>query len=373
MLIKKSKNLTILQKCEVLIEYSRKNGNIRKPIKTMTVDKQGRPVGRYQQELRNAYNKGNLNLPPEKIKELKQLKVLFRPQKEYEEMSQKYGIPANIIKRIEIDYNSIENLVERHKKIGILSNYWMNYYGIKNYNAILLSSRDMTVSEKSAYVRFVIDNYTELRSKLFGTFINRDYIDEVLSMLPENERHIVEMIYGMNGKSKNSKISLSKKMQISIQDINKILKKAGKILHSKEAVVFRIEDIEAEIDKLRKNAETAKLQGNKQLYNQICKKIEHFQELMQECIQAYERFMQFEDIFNGDEIIMASGKSHLDFTFSQHNLTYKESTLQDRHNIRVAKEQEVLDLQARIDEQRKKELIITERLNVDSRDKTKEK
>lgn len=381
MLIKKSKNLTILQKCEVLIEYSRKNGNIRKPIKTMTVDKQGRPVGRYQKELRNAYNKGNLNLPPEKIKELKQLKVLFRPQKEYEEMSQKYGIPANKIKHIERDNGSIENVVIRYKHAKFASSYLMDYYGVKDFSAIILSKRDLTVQDKSGFVRFAMDAFESLRGNLSGTFINKDYIDEVLSRLSDQERYIVEMIYGINGKENVSKIKLSKKIGISITDINKVLKKARILLLSKNTVVFRLEELTAELDRLKKQAEIAKAEGNTKLYNQIIHKIEQIQKLIQECNKAYERFIEYENIFRDDEIIPASGRAHIDFYLGDNDLKSEEigpnigqdidsisTTLGEKKDKKSEQMRKIEQLQSQIDEQCVKESHISRILHHDTRE-----
>lgn len=360
------KHLTMIEKAHVLIKYC-KDYYTRK-IKTMAVDKQNRPVGRYRQELINAYNKGTLKLPPEIMQELKDLKILSRPKKEYEEMSKKYNIPANKIKHIERDYGNIENLVEKKKNSGFASEYWMEYYGIKNYQAILLSSRDTTVREKAGYVRFAINCYPQLENNILGVFINKEYLDEVLSMLTEQERYIVESIYGINGKTKTSIPKMSEKINISIHDINEILKKARILLSKKDSAVFRLQDLQEEKNRLTEKAEIANTQGNSELYNQLCRKIEHTQALIDECNNSFNRFIQYEDLFNDNEIIMASGKSHLGFTFDE-NTTKRSTPLQDRKESKQEKEKEVCDLQAQIDVQDSKEQKLIEILDIKEKDK----
>lgn len=358
------KHLTMIEKAHVLIKYC-KDYYTRK-IKTMAVDKQNRPVGRYRQELINAYNKGTLKLPPEIMQELKDLKILSRPKKEYEEMSKKYNIPANKIKHIERDYGSIENLVEKKKNSRFAFEYWMEYYGIKNYQAILLSSRDTTVREKAGYVRFAINCYPELEDNLSGVFINKEYLDEVLSMLTEQERYIVESIYGISGKTKTSIPKMSEKLNISIHDINEILKKARILLSKKDSAVFRMQDLQSEKDRLIKMAEKAESQGNMEMYHQIHRKVEHTQALIDECTSAFNRFNQYEGLFNDEELIMASGKSHLGFTFDEDKA---ETSLQNKKDLKLSKEDETRKLQAQIDAQNGKEVKLAEILQIHEQDK----
>ena len=358
------KGLTMIEKAQILIKYCEKH-NTRK---IMSVDEQNRPIGRYRQELSIANNKGNLKLPPEIIQKLRDLKILSRPKKEYEEMSKKYNIPANKIKHIERDYGNIENLVEKKKNSGFASEYWMEYYGIKNYQAILLSSRDTTVREKAGYVRFAINCYPQLENNILGVFINKEYLDEVLSMLTEQERYIVESIYGISGKTKTSIPKMSEKLNIRIHDINEILKKARILLSKKDSAVFRMQDLQSEKDRLIKMAEKAESQGNMEMYHQIHRKVEHTQALIDECNNSFNRFIQYEDLFNDNEIIMASGKSHLGFTFDE-NTTKRSTPLQDRKESKQEKEKKVCDLQAQIDVQDSKEQKLIEILDIKEKDK----
>ena len=200
-MLKQTRRLSVNQKYDALMEYCRNSSGKGRFISYKTVDKDGRPVGKYKQEFRIAFNKGTLKLPQNKIENLQKMRILAKTEKEYDDMSKQYGIPANKIKRIERDWESVENVVERFKHSKFVSDYMMEYYGIKDYSAVILSRRDITVQDKSGIVRFVIDAFAYLKNNIVGTFINKDYVDEVLSSLSEQERYIVEMIYGINGKT----------------------------------------------------------------------------------------------------------------------------------------------------------------------------
>lgn len=376
-MLKQTRRLSVNQKYDALMEYCRNSSGKGRFISYKTVDKDGRPVGKYKQEFRIAFNKGTLKLPQNKIENLQKMRILAKTEKEYDDMSKQYGIPANKIKRIERDWESVENVVERFKHSKFVSDYMMEYYGIKDYSAVILSRRDITVQDKSGIVRFVIDAFAYLKNNIVGTFINKDYVDEVLSSLSEQERYIVEMIYGINGKTNTSKIRLSKKMGMSITDLNKILKKAIAILLSKNAVVFRLEDLTTEIDRLNEKAKIAKLEGNIQSYNRIIQKIEQVKCLIQECNRAYDRFIKDEDIFRDDDVIPASGKAHIDFLLGD-NERSEQGMIQDVNSLTTdlsAKERkkfnqmkEIEQLQTLIDEQSEKESQLSGILQYDSKE-----
>lgn len=376
-MLKQTRRLSVNQKYDVLIQYCRNSVSMGRSITYKTVDREGRPIGKYKQEFRIAFNKGTLNLSQDQIDTLKKMGILSKTEKEYDEMSRQYDIPANKIKHIERDNGSIENLVIRYKHAKFASSYLMDYYGVKDFSAIILSKRDLTVQDKSGFVRFAMDAFESLRGKLSGTFINKDYIDEVLSRLSDQERYIVEMIYGINGKTNTSKIRLSKKMGMSITDLNKILKKAIAILLSKNAVVFRLEDLTTEIDRLNEKAKIAKLEGNIQSYNRIIQKIEQVKCLIQECNRAYDRFIKDEDIFRDDDVIPASGKAHIDFLLGD-NERSEQGMIQDVNSLTTdlsAKERkkfnqmkEIEQLQTLIDEQSEKESQLSGILQYDSKE-----
>ena len=376
-MLKQTRRFSVNQKYDALMEYCRNSSGKGRFISYKTVDKDGRPVGKYKQEFRIAFNKGTLKLSQNKIDNLQKMRILAKTEKEYDDMSKQYGIPANKIKRIERDWESVENVVERFKHSKFVSDYMMEYYGIKDYSAVILSRRDITVQDKSGIVRFVIDAFAYLKNNIVGTFINKDYVDEVLSSLSEQERYIVEMIYGINGKTNTSKIRLSKKMGMSITDLNKILKKAIAILLSKNAVVFRLEDLTTEIDRLNEKAKIAKLEGNIQSYNRIIQKIEQVKCLIQECNRAYDRFIKDENIFRDDDVIPASGKAHIDFLLGD-NERSEQGMIQDVNSLTTdlsAKERkkfnqmkEIEQLQTLIDEQSEKESQLSGILQYDSKE-----
>lgn len=383
-MLKRSKRLSVNQKYDALIQYCRNSVSMGRLITYKTVDREGRPIGKYKQEFRIAFNKGTLNLSQDQIDILKKMGILSKTEKEYDEMSRQYDIPANKIKHIERDNGSIENLVIRYKHAKFASSYLMDYYGVKDFSAIILSKRDLTVQDKSGFVRFAMDAFESLRGNLSGTFINKDYIDEVLSRLSDQERYIVEMIYGINGKENVSKIKLSKKIGISITDINKVLKKARILLFSKNTVVFRLEDLTAESDRLKKQAEIARAEGNTQLYNQIIHKIEQIQKLIQECNKAYERFIEYENIFRDDEIIPASGRAHIDFYLGDNDSKTEEigqnigqyidsisTTLGEKKDKKSEQMRKIEQLQSQIDEQCAKESHISRILHHDTREMDK--
>ena len=145
----------------------------------------------------------------------------------------------------------------------------------------------------------------------------------------------------------------------------------------KNAVVFRLEDLTTEIDRLNEKAKIAKLEGNIQSYNRIIQKIEQVKCLIQECNRAYDRFIKDEDIFRDDDVIPASGKAHIDFLLGD-NERSEQGMIQDVNSLTTdlsTKERkkfnqmkEIEQLQTLIDEQSEKESQLSGILQYDSKE-----
>lgn len=356
------KRLSIEQKYNIIIEDCL-YGDTPYNVTLRALDSKGRPIGEYISYFKKLFKQGNLHLPQDKINILQKLRILPMQIVNLEEYAKQYNISTMKVSRIFRDYESINQLIAKHKNSIICSTDTMDYYGIKDYNAIILSKEDITVREKSGYVRFVIATFGT--HALNGIFINKDYIDSVLANFDDSERSIIESIYGINGKTNTSALKLSKSINYKIKDINAILKKAGKVISQGKSAYFSLSDLKEQKNRLEMVLSKINKQRNIELYSRIISRIEQLQLLIGECNKAYERFMKDEDIFHDDEVIPSSGKSHLDFSLDDNNLyleamneifgATRGNSLSGKKKEKQRKEIELAQLQGKIDSQKEKE------------------
>lgn len=373
-----NKNRNIEQKYNIIIEDC-SNGQIPFDTPVRTVDSKGRPIGEYIYQIRKAFKQGKLDLPEDKIDLLKQLKILPKQEANYDELTKEYGISPVVINRIFRYYDSIESFILNYKNSINFSRESMNYYNIKDLNAILLSSQDTTVKDKAGYVRFVMAAFGI--HNLNGLFINKEYIDGVLDSLSDFERLVIESIYGLNGKTSTSTTKLSKSIKHGIKEINSILKKAHASLLQK-STCFNLEDLKREKNRLQTAFERITEQDNPDLYDQLAKRIQTIDSLLTECNRALNRFMEDENIFDENGIVPASGISHINFSLDSDNLylrginhIFSSQTYQPKSYLRLQaqekrdKEKELAQLQTSIDMQKVKERKLNKKLGIKDKDK----
>lgn len=344
--------LNIFEKYNIIMEYCF-YGLPRRPLARQK-DSKGRPVGKYMLEFRHSYNKGKLALPQDMIDKLKEKGILTRTPQEYEQMSKELNIPANKLKKIERDFRSIEYFIKITKNSSMLhSNYWANNYGIKNQNITILSSCDLTARDKGAYVRLIKHFYPQIEKNPKDFFLNKEAIDRKLSELSEQLQLLVNRIFGFDDCDSIYINTLSKKINIPIPEINKMLKEVKSTLETGIPPFYKLTELKEELLRLEK-------------VNADGQYIEQLRSLIAECEKAQERYLQNENIFDDNEIVQASGKSHLDFCIM------KQATLQDKKEAKQEKEKKVCDLQAQIDVQDIKEQKLIEILDIKEKDKTQE-
>lgn len=373
-----NKNRNIEHKYNIIIEDC-SNGQIPFDTPVRTVDSKGRPIGEYIYQIRKAFKQGKLDLPEDKIDLLKQLKILPKQEANYDELTKEYGISPVVINRIFRYYDSIESFILNYKNSINFSRESMNYYNIKDLNAILLSSQDTTVKDKAGYVRFVMAAFGI--HNLNGLFINKEYIDGVLDSLLDFERLVIESIYGLNGKTSTSTTKLSKSIKHGIKEINSILKKAHASLVQK-STCFNLEDLKREKNRLQTAFERITEQDNPDLYDQLAKRIQTIDSLLTECNRALNRFMEDENIFDENGIVPASGISHINFSLDSDNLylrginhIFSSQTYQPKSYLRLQaqekrdKEKELAQLQTSIDMQKVKERKLNKKLGIKDKDK----
>lgn len=373
-----NKNRNIEHKYNIIIEDC-SNGQIPFDTPVRTVDSKGRPIGEYIYQIRKAFKQGKLDLPEDKIDLLKQLKILPKQEANYDELTKEYGISPVVINRIFRYYDSIESFILNYKNSINFSRESMNYYNIKDLNAILLSSQDTTVKDKAGYVRFVMAAFGI--HNLNGLFINKEYIDGVLDSLSDFERLVIESIYGLNGKTSTSTTKLSKSIKHGIKEINSILKKAHASLLQK-STCFNLEDLKREKNRLQTAFERITEQDNPDLYDQLAKRIQTIDSLLTECNRALNRFMEDENIFDENGIVPASGISHINFSLDSDNLylrginhIFSSQTYQPKSYLRLQaqekrdKEKELAQLQTSIDMQKVKERKLNKKLGIKDKDK----
>lgn len=212
-----------IHKYEALLQYRKKYPTIK--INYKTVDENGEPIGIYREELQAAYGVKKLRLTPEQIQELKDARILYKSSKEVDEAAEKYHISSTQVRKIEEAFGDIDKFVKDYKAGDIkISINQMEEYGIKDFNIIALSSKPITVSEKSALIKMLLlaqlgNSSIELDNK--GKFVNIDFLYELIDRLSQRDKIIVELLYGINGKHAISKKNIAKQLHISFETVNK--------------------------------------------------------------------------------------------------------------------------------------------------------
>lgn len=187
----------------------------------------------YIEDLQIMYDVGKLRLSKEEIQELKDAGILNKSIEEVENLAEKYHITPTQVKRLNI-FGDIEKFMKDYKSGNIsLSMEQMNEFGIEDFNIVALSSRPISVREKSSLIKMLlstkeINPAQELDNK--GRFINVDYIYELLNRLPTQDRKIVELFYGINGRQKTSRIDITNQLHVARETINKKIERFSRYL-----------------------------------------------------------------------------------------------------------------------------------------------
>lgn len=173
------------------------------------------------------YNKGTLKLTPEQIENLIHAGILNYTREEQENIANECGIPVKFAIDIIKKYGSFENFLQGYKKGEI--DYEFNDEIFCAYRGVALSEKDRTEREKLAYCM--------LAEAIMGisigdkkTYIDIDKLEELLSTLEENEKKVIILCYGLEGKAKNA-VEAGKELKVSAVRIGQIKSKAIRKLH----------------------------------------------------------------------------------------------------------------------------------------------
>lgn len=228
----RKKPISMMHKYETLLRF-RKNFPTLK-ITHKTVDENGEPIGVYREDLQIMYDVDKLRLSKEEIQELKDAGILNKSIEEVKNLAEKYHITPTQVKKIEYFFGDIEKFMKDYKSGNIsLSMEQMNEFGIEDFIIVALSSRPISVREKSSLIKMLlstkeINPAQELDNK--GRFINVDYIYELLNRLPTQDRKIVELFYGINGRQKTSRIDITNQLHVARETINKKIERFSRYL-----------------------------------------------------------------------------------------------------------------------------------------------
>lgn len=243
---KRKEKVSTLHKYEAVIEFKRKFPD--KSINGKTINEKGEPIGIYRNDLQIAYSTGKLRLSKEQISELKKARVFNKSNEEVEALAKKYNISAKQVRKIENSYGDTEEFITRYKSGDIsLSIDEMNELGIKDFNIVALSSRSLNVNEKSAIIKFILNIQgieTNQRLDNKGKFVDIDYLDELISSLSPQDRTILELIYGLNGKQIHSKRAVSRELHIGADYINARIKYINLFFRHKYPAMQNVDTLE---------------------------------------------------------------------------------------------------------------------------------
>lgn len=111
---KRAKSLSDKEKFEILKEYREKNPE--KVIISNTVDENNLPIGQYRWSLQVNVNAKKSDLSPEQLDYLRKKCLINYAKKEINEFALKYNIPTQIVFSITSKYENIEEFVKLYKQ-----------------------------------------------------------------------------------------------------------------------------------------------------------------------------------------------------------------------------------------------------------------
>ncbi len=268
-------------KYELLLKFRRNHPNER--INYKTVDENGEPIGKYRDEFQGEYGAGLLRLSKEQIQELKNKRLLNKSTKEIELAAQKYNITVIQVRKIQKYFGDLDKFMKDYKNGDIsLSQEQMEELGIKDFNITALSSKPISVRQKSAIIKMVLSAQGVAENEVLnnkGKFINIDYAYELLKRLPERDRNIVELYYGI-GKSKQAdRKTITKELHVARETINK------KIAEIKEYIRQNYPSLKTKAELHNEKA---------QLYDNISQERKSAQEELDRLILDYEIILRNE-------------------------------------------------------------------------------
>ena len=248
----RKEKVSTTHKIETLIEFRKKFPN--EEINGKTVNENGEPIGEYRYDLQIAYSTGKIRLGEKLIEELKGLRILNKTGEEIQALAEKYHIQTSQIRRIEKEYGDTEKFISSYIAGDIsLSIDEMETLGIKEFNLFTLSSRNLTVSQKSAIIKCILDVQgvkSSERLNFKGKFIDIDYVDELIKSLSVQDRNVIELYYGLNGKTVHSKRAMDRELDIGRVQINSRLRKIKAYLKIKYPSLKTIRSIRMEQNRL---------------------------------------------------------------------------------------------------------------------------
>lgn len=196
------------------------------------------------------YNRGRLKLNDSQIKELREAGFLGYSKNETKEISEMYEMPHKYAIDILKEYGTKEKFVEQYKRE--LCDYNFENKIFCGFRGIVVSNREITVSQKLNYASFVqeiIGKNIEIGYST-GKYIDVEKIDSRLKHLKENEQKVIRMHYGLDGKKykfKEIEAELGLARGRSGQIENKVLEELKKL-----DISLIVQDNKKELEELNK-------------------------------------------------------------------------------------------------------------------------
>lgn len=201
-----------------------------------------------KKSLQLAYNKGTLKLTPEQIENLIKAGILNYTKEKQESIAAQCGIPAKFAIDIIKKYGSFETFLEGYKKGEIEYNF--NGEIFCGYRGIALSAQDRTEREKTAYC-MLAEEIVEISIGTEKPYIDMDKLQELLSVLDENEKKVIIFYYGLEENKKNA-VECGKELNLTPARIGQIRAKAIRKLRSPQRIGTFYSDAQKEEEQIQK-------------------------------------------------------------------------------------------------------------------------
>ena len=210
------------EKFDILTKYKKEHPD--EDIKGDTVDENGDEIGKDRQYLQVAYNKGEVHLTEEQIKQLKDLGIINLSDNEKGKTAEEYGISKTLVKIISDKFGNVDNFIKAYKK-GETNFKHMALTGKIKSKAIILSSKPLTPDQRQAYINFaeLIYGQKDILSEK-GKFIITEEIDEIVENMYGREKDIILSITGLSGNKPETLQTIGDRNGLTRERVRQILK-----------------------------------------------------------------------------------------------------------------------------------------------------
>lgn len=186
------------EKFNILKNYKEKYPD--RPLTTTTVDDNNVPIGRHKWSLQVNVNAKKSTLTEEQIDYLKQNGILNYSKAEIKEFAEKYNISERMANVITMEHGSIDKFIQLYKE-GKAN---LKYHRL-NKRGIIVSKNEISQKQKQSYIRLIEAVFGKDALEDTSKFVIQENIVSAIDKLSDKEKNILFKKVGINGEKLKDK------------------------------------------------------------------------------------------------------------------------------------------------------------------------